>query len=309
LNTKKNQKVIVIVGPTASGKTTVSLKVASLCQGEIVSADSRQVYRHMDIGTAKPTPGEIGDIPHHCIDIRNPDERFSAGEYGLEARQIISEIFLRGNTPVIVGGSGLYVQALIDGVFNGNYRDLQLRKRMKEHAVDKGLSDLYKRLCSLDPVAAQRIHPNDARRIIRALEVVELSGQPISQLQARKTEPGSFVPVFWGLEWNREELYCRINKRVDHMLQAGLVQEVKKLKAMGYTHEDNSLDSVGYKEILAFLEGTYTIEEAIQYVKQNSRRFAKRQLTWFRRDSRIHWIHLEKPVAWDHIANTILKTI
>lgn len=301
--------MLLIVGPTASGKTQLSMRVAKKCDVEIVSADSRQIYRTMDIGTAKPTPSEREVVPHHCIDIKNPDESFSAGEYGQLSRHIICGIFSRGRTPVVVGGSGLYIRAMVDGVFSGDYRDATLRERLKRRADEEGLVVFYNWLSEVDPIAARKIHPNDRKRIIRALEVYELSGKPISRVQKEKTEPADFVPIFWGLRWDRDDLYRRIERRVDDMVQAGLVQEVERLKEMGFGLDHNSLDSVGYREVFAYLDGNTSSEEMVKLIKRNTRRFAKKQMTWFRRDSRIRWIDVQEPVDWNDIAQQVLGSV
>lgn len=305
---RKKSKVLLIVGPTASGKTRLSLQIARRCGGEIVSADSRQVYRYMDIGTAKPTPQELAFVPHHCIDIKDPDAFFSAGEYGRMARRIIDDILARGHTPIVVGGSGLYLRALVDGVFAGNYRDTALRNKLNEQAREEGLAFLYHRLCAVDPESCRKIHPNDQKRIVRALEVYEISGEPISRIQAKQTEPAGFDACFWGLRWPRQVLYRRVNDRVEAMVRAGLVEEVQKLRQMGYGLEYNSLNSVGYKEVFDYLDGRATLEKTVRLVQQNTRRFTKKQLTWFRKDSRIRWIDLEEPVNWDDIAQYILNS-
>jgi tRNA dimethylallyltransferase len=304
-----DKRVLFIIGPTASGKTRLSLQLTKKCKAEIVSADSRQVYRYMDIGTDKPAASERKKVPHHCIDIRDPDDYFSAGEYGKLAREIISEIFSRSRLSIVVGGSGLYIRALADGVFAGNYRDASVREKLKRRATEEGLEALYRRLSEIDPDAVKKIHPNDKRRIIRALEVYEISGQPISRIQATKTEPADFLPVFWGLRWPREVIYRRIEERVDQMVDSGLVQEVKKLLDMGYGFQNNSLHSVGYKEVVDHLEGHTTLQEAIHLIKQNTRRFAKKQLTWFRRDDRIQWIDVQEPVDWSALADTVLASL
>ena len=306
---QSNKQVLFIVGPTASGKTQLSIQVTKKCIAEIVSADSRQVYRYMDIGTDKPTASERKTVPHHCIDIRDPDDYFSAGEYGKLTRGIISEIFLRSRLPIVVGGSGLYIRALVDGVFAGNYRDASIREKLKRRADEEGLAALYRRLSDIDPDAVKKIHPNDKRRIMRALEVYEISGQPISRIQATKTEAADFLPVFWGLRWPREVIYKRIEERVDRMVDSGLVQEVKRLRGMGYGLQNNSLHSVGYKEIVDHVEGRTTLQEAVQLIKQNTRRFAKKQLTWFRQDDRIQWIDVQEPIDWNVLAQTVLISL
>ncbi len=260
----------------------------------------------MDIGTAKPEPSAREQVPHHCIDIKDPDAFFSAGEYGMLARKIISDILTKDRMPLVVGGSGLYIQAVVEGVFSGDYRDKKLRMQLKQKADEEGLSALYDRLCAVDPIAGEKIHPHDLKRIIRALEVYELSGEPISQIQKKRTVPSDFIPQFWGLRWSREDLYHRINQRVDEMIALGLVQEVEKLKARGYDTRYNSLDSVGYKEVFMYLDGTIGYQEMIDLIKQNSRRLAKKQMTWFNRDRRINWIDLEEPVDWHPIAEKMI---
>ncbi|MBN2030955.1 tRNA (adenosine(37)-N6)-dimethylallyltransferase MiaA [bacterium] len=297
----------MIVGPTASGKTSLALQLAQTEQVEIISADSRQVYRYMDIGTAKPSLSERKAIHHHCIDIRNPDEFFSAGEYGKLARQIIRQTLEKNHIPVVVGGSGLYIQAAVECVFSGNYRDSRVRLRLKQKASEEGLQILYHRLSQIDPVAVEKIHPNDLKRIVRALEVYELSGEPISHIQKKKTVPSCFIPQFWGLRWPREILYRRINERVDEMMALGLIYEVEMLKARGYDTRLNSLDSVGYKEVFAYLDGTIGYTEMVESIKQNTRRLAKKQLTWFNRNQRITWIDLEEPTDWHSIAERIIS--
>jgi tRNA dimethylallyltransferase len=298
-----------MVGPTASGKTQLSLAIAEKGSGEIVSADSRQVYRYLKIGTAKPTKAEMEAIPHHCIDIVNPDESFSAGVYAKLARQIISEIHARRRLPIVVGGSGLYIRALVDGIFWEACKDQELRIKLKREIEEEGLDALYQRLCRIDPEATRKIHANDQKRIIRALEVYEITGQPISKMQKEKTQPADFSAYFWGLRWPREILYKRINRRVDTMMEKGLVEEVKQLQSKGFGLELNALDSVGYKEIFAFLKGECTYDEAVEQIKRNTRRFAKKQLIWFRKDKRIRWIDMEEPVDWTRMVQQILSIL
>lgn len=301
--------MFVLVGPTASGKTQLSLSVARKGKGEIVSADSRQIYRYLEIGTAKPTKTEMEGISHHCIDIIDPDALFSAGAYARLARQVISEIQARHHLPIVVGGSGLYIRALVDGIFWEASKDPKLRDRLKNEAGEKGLGVLYRRLCQVDPEAARKIHANDQKRIIRALEVYGVTGCPISRMQKEKTQPADFSSHFWGLRWPREILYERINQRVDAMMEKGLIEEVKRLQSRGFGLELNALDSVGYKETFAFLRGECSYDEAVEQIKRNTRRFAKKQLIWFRKDERIHWIDMEEPVDWSRIALQILSNL
>jgi tRNA dimethylallyltransferase len=276
---------------------------------EIVSADSRQVYRRMDIGTAKPSATERKAVRHHCIDILDPDEDFSAGLYGPVARRAVDEIFSRGTVPLLVGGSGLYIRALVDGIFEGGFRDDDLRKRLKEEAVRTGPEALHRRLAAVDPAAAGRIHPNDAKRIIRGLEVHAASGTAISKLQSEGTVPAGFRVKMFGLDWPRETLYRRIDERVDAMIAAGLVREVEDLASSGYSLRNNALDSVGYREILMHLNGMIGLEEAVELVRKNTRRFAKRQMTWFRGDPRIRWFSLESAGELPGIAERILAEL
>jgi tRNA dimethylallyltransferase len=307
LNQEFGRVVYIIIGPTASGKTSLSIHLAQQLNGEIVSADSRQFFRYMDIGTAKPTIQEREQVIHHCIDILDPDAYFSAGEYCHLARKIIYEILDRKTYPIVVGGSGLYIQSLVDGIFPGKYKDQKIREKLKRDAAEKGIHYLYNRLKQVDSYAAQHIHPNDQKRLIRALEVYEITSFPISQMQKNQTESAHFEPIFWGLNWPRDVLYKRINQRVDTMIQNGLIDEVVTLQRMGYGPDLNSLDSVGYKEVFAYLNHKIKYEEMIDLIKRNTRRFAKRQMTWFGRDTRIHWIDLVQPVDWSSIVDRVLQ--
>jgi len=298
--------VIVIIGPTASGKTEISINLALKEDAEIVSADSRQIYKYMDIGTAKPTQEELHTVTHHCINIKDPDEFFNAGMYGKLSRKIVKEILERKKLPVVVGGSGLYVRALTDGIFEGAYRNAAIRKKLKSQLNEKGHHELFTRLAEVDPKTAEKIHPHDSKRIIRALEVYELSGEPISSLQIRSTKKADFTPHFFGLHWPRNILYKRIEQRVDAMMDAGFVAEVEHLLGMGYSPELNSLDSLGYREIIAYLKGKYDYSTMVEEIKKNTRRFAKKQLTWFRKNSRIKWIDMYKCVDPQEVIDTIL---
>ncbi len=301
------QRVLFLVGPTASGKSRLSLDIADLIDIEIVSADSRQVYRTMDIGTAKPSREELGRVAHHLIDIRMPSEACNAGEYGRLARDAIASILARKKTPAVIGGSGLYIRAIADGVFEGYFRDDAIREKLNAQAEHEGMESLYKRLSNIDPDAAAKIHPNDRKRVVRALEVWELSRQPITHIQKTRTTPGNFEACFYGLEWSRAELHRRIEERVESMVQSGLVREVQTLKDTGYGPELNALDSVGYKEVFQFLDGGLSFGEMVLLIKQRTRRFAKRQMTWFRKDKRIRWIPLAEPVNWKDVANRVVS--
>lgn len=288
-------KVLVIVGPTGVGKTQVSLRLADILNGEVVSLDSRQVYKYMDIGTAKPTKEEIKRVAHHLIDVVCPDEKFTAADYGKKAREAIREITERKRQPIVVGGSGLYLKALEKGFFQGPKEDEKLRKRLRKEESKFGLYYLYKKLDEVDPKAALRIHPNDSVRIIRALEVYELTGKPITCLQ----EEGAYEPfemdfVKIGLTLDRKKLYERIDGRVNKMISEGFLEEVKGLREKGYSSELKAFKTVGYQELFSYLEGKIDFPSAIERIKSNTRRYAKRQLTWFRKEKGINWLDVEK---------------
>lgn len=299
--------VIIIAGPTASGKTDVALSVAGRLSGEIVSADSRQIYRYMDIGTAKPSPEALARIPHHGIDIRNPDEYFSAGEYSRFARATIATLHGRGTPAIVAGGSGLYIKALVEGVFEGGGRNSEVRNRLRQEAEQEGLEALYDRFRRIDPAAAAAVHPNDRRRIVRGLEVFEVTGRPISELRKEKTVPADFTPLYFGLDWPRADLYRRIDMRVDAMIEAGLVREVERLLDMGFTTDLNSMNSVGYMEIISFIKGKITRSEAVERIKRNTRRYAKRQLTWLRSLKPVTWLQCGRNTVGERLFEGILN--
>ncbi len=298
--------LLCIVGPTASGKTLVALDVAKSLDGEIISADSRQVYKYLDVGTAKPSIEQRRQVRHYFVDELDPSEDFNAGEFGKRGRDIVEDIFRRKKVPLVVGGSGLYVQSLIDGFFEGPPRDGEIRERLYRQLEEAGVEALLQKLKTVDPASANKMLPSNTRRIIRALEVYEITGSPISALQEQKAEI-TFTPLLVGLSWDRKLLYARINERVDSMLQAGLIEEVRKLKNMGYTERLNSLQTVGYQEAFRYLRGEIDYDTMVELIKRNSRRFAKRQLTWFRRDKRIHWIAVKREMDFPTVAKSIVK--
>ena len=286
----KKPKVIIICGPTGIGKTAVGIELAEKFGGEIISADSMQIYRHMDIGTAKPTPEELSQIAHHMIDIVDPDEDYDAVQFSKQARDRIAEIVNRGRIPFIVGGTGLYIKALLHGLFESKPVDPQIRNRLKQEAEENGSDFLFERLKKMDPAAAGRIHPNDSYRIIRALETIESSGKTISEYHQNHgfaDDPFSALKI--GLQMDRENLYTRIDNRVDLMIATGLVEEVTKLLEMGYTAELKSMQSIGYRHVVGFLEGSLPWDECLRTLKRDTRRFAKRQFTWFGADQAISW--------------------
>jgi tRNA dimethylallyltransferase len=288
---KSKPKVIVICGPTGSGKTAAAIPLAVRFKGEIISADSMQIYRYMDIGTAKPTRAEQQQVGHHLIDVAAPDESFSAARYADMARNVISRLQPEGTVPFVVGGTGLYIKALLKGLFPTEPVDPTVRSRLKKDAVVHGAAVLHRRLADCDPEAARRIQPNDTYRILRALEIYESSGRSISQLQSEhgfSEKPFSVLKI--GLDIDRNRLYERINMRVDYMIRAGLLQEVKNLLGRGYAPTLKSMQSIGYRHLVDFIQGRLSWPEALRTFKRDTRRYAKRQLTWFKADSEINWI-------------------
>ncbi len=280
--------IVVICGPTASGKTSLACSQAEKFDLEIVSADSRQVYRRMDIGTAKPTAEELSQVPHHLINIVDPDEDFTVADYIDHARAAINDIADRGKLPLIVGGTGLYIRALADGLAAVPAADEKLREELREIEQQEGEGALYRRLQGVDPVQAEKIHPNNQVRIIRALEVYELAGVPMSDFQQRhrfEEEPYRVLKIY--LQWPREQLYERIENRVDHMFELGLVEEVEQLLNAGYSAELKSMKAIGYREVISHLAGEVDIDEAIELIKRETRRYAKRQETWFKKEKSI----------------------
>ncbi|MDN4593845.1 tRNA (adenosine(37)-N6)-dimethylallyltransferase MiaA [Polycladomyces subterraneus] len=301
---KEKEDLLVIVGPTAVGKTALSLQLAESFRGEIISGDSMQVYRYMDIGTAKATPAERARVPHHMIDIVDPDYPFSVDEFQRMVKEKIREIQSRGNLPMLVGGTGLYVQSVTHGYqLPGVKEDPAFREEMHRLADEQGNEALHRRLAKVDPETASRLHPNDRRRIIRALEVFHAKGVPFSHLQKQE---GSLYNTLWiGLTMPREQLYERINRRVDQMMADGLVEEVKRLRALGYRGDLTSMQALGYKEIQQYLDGRWTLEEAVEAIKRGTRKFAKRQLSWFRRLKEIRWFDVTRPGFTEEIHQVV----
>jgi tRNA dimethylallyltransferase len=284
--------VIVISGPTASGKTSLSMNLARLINAEIVSADSRQIYKGMDIGTAKPTAWEMQEIKHHFIDIIAPGEQFSAGEYGKAAREKITALRQQNKNVVVAGGSGLYIRALLYGFISVQNKNELIRKKLNNRLQKEGLEILYRELCAVDADLADRLSPNDTQRILRGLEVFLISGEKLSELQKMEETAAPFKYIQFGLQLNRAVLYERINLRVLKMINDGLIDEVKKLVEIGYA-QTNALNAVGYKEVIQFLNGEISKEQMIDIIARNSRRYAKRQLTWFKKDRSIIWLAAE----------------
>jgi tRNA dimethylallyltransferase len=283
----------VILGATGVGKTEIAIQVAQAVGAEIVSADSRQIYRYMDIGTAKPTASQRRKARHWMIDIVEPDVDYSAARYAEEASAAIRKVLRKGRV-LLVGGSGLYIQALFEGFFPSPPADRDLRRRLTEQASQLGSEALHARLKRLDPPAAKRIHPHDTKRLIRALEIHELTGIPISQLQSDHKKDPEFVPEYVGLAREKDTLNDRIDARVDQMIQDGFVDEVRKILTMGYPPTLNSLNTLGYREIITHLTCGLPLEEAIQLTKKQTRVYAKRQLSWFRRLRGVSWNDLSE---------------
>ena len=291
----KKPKVIIIGGPTGIGKTAVAIRIAQRFGGEIVNADSMQIYRKMDIGTAKPTPKEQALVKHHLIDIINPDQPFDAVRFADMAGKIIIQLVEKQMLPLVVGGTGLYIKALTHGLFRENSSDPEIRKELKQDAKTHGSEYLYQKLQQIDPTTADRLHPNDTFRIIRALEVYRVTGIPISDFQDAHGFTGqSYRTLKIGLDMDRKILYDRINRRVEAMMGEGLVDEVKQLLAMGYSADLKSMQSIGYRHMADFIEGRLEWDEALDTMKRDTRRYAKRQLTWFRKDPEMIWFHPEQ---------------
>ena len=300
--------LIVLTGPTAVGKTSLSIALARAVEGEIISADSMQVYKHMDIGSAKIKKEEMEGIPHYLIDVLEPDEEFHVVRFQEMAKEAMKEIYSKGKIPILTGGTGFYIQAVVKDIdFSQDTEKSSVRERLENLAQEKGGGYLHELLAQRDPESAEKIHPNNIKRVIRALEYYELTGEKISLHNEREGEKVSpYNTAYFVLNDHRERLYERIDRRVDQMLDEGLVEEVRRLAQMGYTRDMVSMQGLGYKEILAYLEGEYSLEEAVYVLKRDTRHFAKRQLTWFRREKDVIWVN--KP-DFDYDDKKILEYI
>ncbi|NLZ38723.1 MAG: tRNA (adenosine(37)-N6)-dimethylallyltransferase MiaA [Firmicutes bacterium] len=288
------KKLIVIAGPTAVGKSAVALALAQKIDAEIISADSVQVYKGLDIGSAKPTAAERRQIPHHLLDIKDPGENYTVADFQKDAMAAIDNITTRGKIPILVGGTGLYIRAVVWGfAFSESGVNHALRQKLRAIAKREGSQALYQRLLAVDPQAAKKIHPNDLRRIIRALEVYKQSKKPISEQVLQTPQRPVYQAKQFILTMERELLYKRIEKRVDKMIADGFVLEVQRLLAKGVPPNAKAMQSLGYKQIVSYLLGQLPLAEAIEQIKRETRRFAKRQLTWFRREKEATWIRMD----------------
>lgn len=291
----ERSKIILVLGPTATGKSRLAVELAGAFNGEIINADSMQVYKHMDIGTAKPSKEELKAVHHHLIDIVTPDEDYTAARFRKDALLKIDGIRSRGRNAFIVGGTGLYIKVLTKGIFEGPEGDRSLREALEKEARELGSMALYERLKEVDPVSALSIHPNNMVRVIRALEVYSISGRPISEFQKEHGFSDSpFDALKIGLVKERAALYLDIEKRVDNMMERGLIEETKKLVSMGYSPDLKAMCGLGYKEMVGFLSGKTGLAGAVELLKKNTRHYAKRQMTWFKKDPEIRWFSPEQ---------------
>lgn len=300
-------KLVVICGPTGSGKTGFAIRLARQFRGEIVGADSMQIYRHMDIGTAKPTPAEQAAAPHHMIDVVDPDQDFDAAAYATMATDTIRRIIARGGTAFVVGGTGFYIKALIHGLFEDGPSDPAVRRRLKQQADSAAPGALHRRLEAVDRAAAARIHPNDTYRIIRALEVFAVTGEPLTVFQQRHGfRERRFDTLEIGLAWPRPILYDRINRRVEAMMAQGFLDEVRQLLSSGYGSDLKSMQSLGYRHLAAVVRGDAALADAVTTLKRDHRRYAKRQLSWFGNRDAVHWLRPDQTAPAADLIRTFL---
>lgn len=305
-----NKNLLIIAGPTAVGKTDISIKLAKKLNGEIISVDSMQIYKYMDIGSAKVSLDEQNGVPHHLIDFLDPKEEFSVADFKKLAEEKINDIYSRGKLPILVGGTGLYINSLICNLsFTESEKDDSYRNEINSIAEEKGNEYIHKLLEEVDPAAAKSIHYNNRKRVIRALEVYKNTGKPFSSFVDNDIYNCDYDLHYYVLNMDREKLYGRINKRVDIMIDKGLINEVKSLKAMGLNEDMQSMKGIGYKEILFSLNNKLSLKEAIDKIKQGSRNYAKRQLTWFRKDPRAIFIDKDKFKNEDEIINLIVEEV
>jgi tRNA dimethylallyltransferase len=307
----KKKPLIILTGPTGAGKTALSIKLSKAVNGEIISADSMQVYRNMDIGTAKIKPDEMEGIPHYLIDILDPDEEFNVVKFQKYAKKYIKKIYEHNHIPILVGGTGFYIQSVLYDIdFIQNDTDTSYRKTLEQIARERGTKYLYNMLKGVDPESAEVIHQNNSKRIIRALEYVKQTGKKISEhnaVQRKKESPYQFN--YFVLNRDRVKLYENINQRIDQMIASGLQTEVEHLYRRGYGRDLVSMQGLGYKEILAYIDGEYSFEEAIELIKKGTRHYAKRQLTWFKREKNVTWVNKDAFTDEDETLSYIIKKI
>jgi tRNA dimethylallyltransferase len=303
------RQVIVIAGPTCSGKTALGIKLAKLLNGEVISADSRQIYKYLDIGTAKPSFDEMDGVKHHLIDFLEPDVDYNVSLFEQDAIKIIEELLNKNIQPIIVGGSGLYIKAVTEGIFEGAETDEQIRQNLQRRMEQLGAEALLNELKIIDPESAAKMLPSNHKRIIRALEVFYLTGKTISSFQKEYKRKNDFTFCKFMLNYDRESLYKRIEKRVDNMIEMGLVDEVKKITDLGYNRVLNSLNTVGYKEIFDYLDNFINLERAVELIKRNTRRYAKRQFTWFNGQKDFIKVDLNDNTDIKNTINLILEKI
>lgn len=303
-------KIIAIAGPTAVGKTKFAIEVAKAFDGEVVSCDSMQLYKYMDIGSAKPTPEEMAQAKHHLVDFLDPRDEFSVSRYQEIAKEAINDILSRGKIPVISGGTGLYLNSLLYNMdFSSVPGDYSYRNELTELAEKEGNEYIHNMLAQQDPEAASKIHPNNVKKVVRALERLKEGEGKIKQFSDIKEETTDYEAILIGLTRDREELYNRINLRVDLLMEAGLLEEVQQLMDMGLTPDNISMKGIGYKEIMDYLDGKYSLEEAVDTVKKNTRHYAKKQLTWFRRYDKMNWLDISKFASDDEAIEDMKKWI
>lgn len=307
----KPKPLVILTGPTAVGKTELSIQLAKKINGEIISADSMQVYRTMDIGTAKIKPEEMEGVKHYLIDVLNPDEEFNVVRFQQMAKQAMEEIYAKGKVPIVVGGTGFYIQALVYDInFEENNEDSSYRKSLELLLEEKGAAYLHTMLKEVDEKSAEDIHQNNSKKVIRALEFYHQTGKKISEHnEEQRVKESPYNSAYFVLTNDREVLYERINRRIDCMVEEGLIEEVSKLKEQGYDRSLVSMQGLGYKEIIAYLEGEITLEEAIYILKRDTRHFAKRQLTWFRREREVIFIDKSELVTTDMQLQDIMKQL
>ncbi len=301
------RQVIVIAGPTCSGKTSIGIKLAKVLKGEVISADSRQIYKYLNIGTAKPTKEEMNGVKHHLIDFLEPDDDYNVSLFEEDSLSIINDLLNKNIQPIIVGGSGLYIKAVTEGIFEGAETDEQLRLSLKRRMEDLGAQALLNELKIVDPESAAKMLPTNHKRIIRALEVFYLTGKTISSLQKEYKRESDYTFIKFMLNYERESLYKRIEKRVDKMIEFGLVEEVKKIVSLEFDRNLNALNTVGYKEIFDYLDNFINLETAVELIKRNTRRYAKRQFTWFNGQKDFVKIDIDDNTNLDEVINMIVK--